>query len=220
MCRQVHTQGQCHVKLEAEIEVESPRTSQGLSKSPEVGRVAWTDSPFQSSEGSNPADTLTFAFWPPKLWHHQFLWSHSVCGTLLQHFQQTNIDVLYKRFLFPFYTLVGTKGFSGGSDGKESDCNAGDSGSVPGLGRSAGEGNATHSSILAWSISWTEEPGGLQSMGSQRVRHYWATNTQRHTHTLDTKWVFKYALIFFITWDNELWVCCEFICHISSCFLG
>ena len=31
------------------------------------------------------------------------------------------------------------------------------------------EGMATHSSILAWRISWTEEPGGLQSMGSQRV---------------------------------------------------
>ena len=36
---------------------------------------------------------------------------------------------------------------------------------------------ATHSSILAWKISWTEEPGGLQSMASQRVRHNWATNT-------------------------------------------
>ena len=36
----------------------------------------------------------------------------------------------------------------------------------------------THSSILAWKISWTEEPGGLQSMGPQRVRHNWATNTQ------------------------------------------
>ena len=32
-------------------------------------------------------------------------------------------------------------------------------------------GMATHSSILAWRIPWTEEPGGLQSMGSQRVRH-------------------------------------------------
>ena len=30
---------------------------------------------------------------------------------------------------------------------------------------------ATHSSILAWTVSWTEEPGGLLSMGSQRVRH-------------------------------------------------
>ena len=36
---------------------------------------------------------------------------------------------------------------------------------------------ATHSSVLAWRISWTEEPGALQSMGSQRVRHDWATNT-------------------------------------------
>ena len=33
------------------------------------------------------------------------------------------------------------------------------------------KGMATHSSIPAWRISWTEEPGGLQSMGSQRVRH-------------------------------------------------
>ena len=36
---------------------------------------------------------------------------------------------------------------------------------------------ATHSSILAWKISWTEEPGGLQSMGSQKVEHDWVTNT-------------------------------------------
>ena len=36
---------------------------------------------------------------------------------------------------------------------------------------------ATHSSILAWKIPWTEEPGRLQSMGSQRVGHDWATNT-------------------------------------------
>ena len=33
------------------------------------------------------------------------------------------------------------------------------------------EGTATHSNILAWRIPWTEEPGGLQSMGSQRVRY-------------------------------------------------
>ena len=37
---------------------------------------------------------------------------------------------------------------------------------------------ATHSSILAWEIPQTEEPGGLQSTGSQRVRHDWVTNTQ------------------------------------------
>ena len=39
------------------------------------------------------------------------------------------------------------------------------------------EGMATHSSILAWRILWTEEPGELQSMGSQTVGHNWATNT-------------------------------------------
>ena len=36
------------------------------------------------------------------------------------------------------------------------------------------EGVATHSSVLAWSIPWTEEPGGLQAMGSPRVRHDWS----------------------------------------------
>ena len=45
------------------------------------------------------------------------------------------------------------------------------------------KGMATHSSILAWRIPWTEKPGGLQSMGSQRIRHDWATNTHAHTHT-------------------------------------
>ena len=52
---------------------------------------------------------------------------------------------------------------------------AGDSGSIPGLGRSPGGGMSTHSSILAWEIPWTEESGRLQSMGSQRVRHNLAT---------------------------------------------
>ena len=41
--------------------------------------------------------------------------------------------------------------------------------------------NTPQSSILAWKISWTEEPGGLQPMGSQRVEHDWATNTLTHT---------------------------------------
>ena len=45
------------------------------------------------------------------------------------------------------------------------------------------KGMATYSSILAWRISWTEEHGRLQSMGLQRVRHDWATNTHTHTHT-------------------------------------
>ena len=47
---------------------------------------------------------------------------------------------------------------------------AGDMGSIPGSKRSPG-GGCGNSSILAWRIPWTEEPGGLQSIGSQRVRH-------------------------------------------------
>jgi len=62
-------------------------------------------------------------------------------------------------------------GFLSGSDSKESACNVGDLGSILGLRRSVEEGTATHSSVLAWRIPWTEEPGGLQSMGLQRVEH-------------------------------------------------
>ena len=61
------------------------------------------------------------------------------------------------------------KVFPGGSVGKESTCNAGDAGLIPGLGRSLEKEMATHSSILAWEIQWTEEPGGLQSMGSEEL---------------------------------------------------
>ena len=46
-----------------------------------------------------------------------------------------------------------------------------DKGLIPGLGRSLEEGMATSSSILAWRIPWTEEPGGLQFIELQRVRH-------------------------------------------------
>ena len=58
--------------------------------------------------------------------------------------------------------------------GKESACNAGAagiSGLIPGSGRSPGEGMATHSSVLAWGIPGTGEPGGLPSMGSHRIGH-------------------------------------------------
>ena len=72
------------------------------------------------------------------------------------------------------------QGFPGGSDSKESTCSEGDL--VPPLGweDSLEKGMATHSSVLAWRLPWTEEPGGLQSIGSQRVRHDCAT---KHTHT-------------------------------------
>ena len=49
------------------------------------------------------------------------------------------------------------------------------------------KGMITHSSILAWEIPWTEQPGWLQSIGLQRVGHYWATkHTHTHTHHTHT----------------------------------
>ena len=117
---------------------------------------------------------------------------------------------------------LNAKGFPGDSDGKESAHNAGDQGSIPGSGRSPGEGNGnplqyswaslvaqmvknlsamqetwvqslgwedplekgmtTHSSILAWRIPWTEEPGRLQSMGSQELD---TTEQLTHVYTLE-----------------------------------
>ena len=72
----------------------------------------------------------------------------------------------------------------GDSDGKESAYNSGDT-------RDASwedtleKSMATHSSILAWRIPWTEEPGGLQSMGPQRVGHHGSDLA----HTLRDRWV-------------------------------
>ena len=66
--------------------------------------------------------------------------------------------------------------FPGGSEVKASAWNAGDLGSIPELGRSPGEGNGSLPSVLAWRIPWREEPGRLQSTGSQSVGHDWATS--------------------------------------------
>jgi len=72
------------------------------------------------------------------------------------------------------------RSFSAGSDGKESACNAGELGSILGLEDPLEKGMVTHSSVLAGRIPWTEEPGRLQSIGSQSVRYDWAA---KHTYT-------------------------------------
>ena len=68
----------------------------------------------------------------------------------------------------------------GSNSKKKSTCSAGDQ--IQSLGREdpLENGMTIHSSILAWRIPWTEEPGGLQSMGLQRIGHYWATFTVFH----------------------------------------
>ena len=56
---------------------------------------------------------------------------------------------------------------------------------------------ATHSSILAWRIPWTEEPGGLQSMGLQRVWHDWV-----NTHSLTVYWNAFFKVNFYMPWGS------------------
>ena len=71
------------------------------------------------------------------------------------------------------HTLFRRRAFQGALVVKNLPANAGDArdvGSIPGSGRSLEEEMATHSSILAWEIPQTEKPGGLQSVGLQRVR--------------------------------------------------
>ena len=68
--------------------------------------------------------------------------------------------------------------------GKESTCSAGDAGDmgkIPGWEDPLEEGMATHSSILAWRIPWTEEPGGLQSIGLQSQTQLKQLSTHSHS---------------------------------------
>ena len=94
------------------------------------------------------------------------------------------VKLLGIRKVSTFWLLTPTRGFEVGEllqkaslvaqmvqKKKKSTCNAGDLGSLPSWEDPLEEDMATHSSILAWETAWAEEPGGLQSMGSQRVRH-------------------------------------------------
>ena len=91
-------------------------------------------------------------------------------------FPLQNTHVFKLVYFSPFqFLLVGVlrgKGFPDSSVVKNPSANTGDLGLIPGLGRSPWEESmATQSSIHAWRILWTEEPGGLQSIGLQRIRY-------------------------------------------------
>ena len=94
-----------------------------------------------------------------------------------------------------FYGPTLSSNFSGGSDGEESARDAGDPGSIPGLRRSLEKEMATHSSILAWRIPWTEEPGRLQSTGvtKSQTRLSYFTFTFSHLYMTIGKTSFDYA---------------------------
>ena len=97
---------------------------------------------------------------------HLELWKSWICHKVsvdgfprLRSFLRILVVILTNVFLDKLIHLMS---FPGGSDSKESICNAGDPGSIPGdpgSGRSPGEGNGNHSHILAWRSPWTEEPG-------------------------------------------------------------
>ena len=65
------------------------------------------------------------------------------------------------------------------------------------------EGMATHSSLLAWRIPWTEEPGGLQSLGSQREGHGW--NDLAHVYNIAVQYFYRlYSKVIIKYWLNSL----------------
>ena len=82
-------------------------------------------------------------------------------------------------------------------------CQAGDSGSIPGLGRSPEKEIATHSSNLARRIPWTEEPGGLQSMGSQGVGRDLATEQDTCSHLVRSTGCLEFPGLVAGVWDED-----------------
>ena len=75
---------------------------------------------------------------------------------------------------------LGWVGFPGGSVVRNMPASAGDSGSIPGSGRSTGEGNSNPLGMLAWKILWTEEPGEASSpQGYKRIRYDFLTKQQQ-----------------------------------------
>ena len=91
----------------------------------------------------------------------------------------TKSQTQLREFYFHFHKAVIIEGLPWWLSSKFSDCSPGDAGFL-GQKDPLEEGMATHSSILAWRVPWTEEPGGLQSVGSQRVRHPLVTKHHHH----------------------------------------
>ena len=139
---------------------------------PEAGlRPAHPGPQCETCFGFSPAACLQTGYWPP--WSSVTSFVKLECHTSREG---GTVELTLKRGgagsgkppCSPFFAC---QDFPGGSDDKESDCSAGDPGSIPGQGDPLGKGMATQSSILVWRIPWTEESGRLQSMGLQRVRH-------------------------------------------------
>ena len=97
-------------------------------------------------------------------------------------FQVSALHIRWPKYWSFSFNMSPSKGFPGSSDSKVSGCNSGDLGSIAGWENPLEKEMATHSSTLAWKIPWIEEPGRLQSMGSQRVGHDWAPSLSMNIH--------------------------------------
>ena len=74
------------------------------------------------------------------------------------------------------------------------------------------KGMATHSSILAWRIPWTEEPGGLQSMGSQRVGHDWSNLAHTFIISVCMYLLCIYVWIYLLSIYLSIICVCKYVC--------
>ena len=128
-------------------------------------------------------------------------WSFCVTRSYPLCFSHSNL--LYHKYRNNNYKWLS---FPGGSDGKESVCNAEHPGSVLGSGRSPGEGNGNPLQYSCLKNPMDRGPGGLQSMGSQRVGHDWVTNT--FTFTIIN---IKYAYCLWDSPNKNTGVGCHFL---------
>ena len=144
--------------------------------------------------------------------HHQQIFCNSHCCTMLLGHQRPppmgkiKLHIVWMMWL-PWW--LKSKGYS-------CQCRRqGDWGSVPGLEDLLEKEMTTYSSIQAWRIPWTEGPGGLQSMGSWRVRRHWATNAFNFTHCEWYQiWVssqFKKYLAFFERMTQKILIRCNLL---------
>ena len=111
-------------------------------------------------------------------WLLQFFSTYSIC--CLTH-RKKHVYIIY----IPRYDLFGASQVSLVINNLPA--NAGDvrdAGSIPGSGRSSGGGHGNLLQCFCWRIPWTEERGGLQSMGSQRVGHDWHDPAQHREHVI------------------------------------
>ena len=115
--------------------------------------------------------TKMWFFSPLLCFNFQICWKRSSSSLLTTAVLFFTGYVIFLQFSI-LRTLKLVKGFPCGSTGKESACNVGDPGLIPGLGRSPGEGKGYPTPVF-----WPGEFHGLQSMGLQRVGHDWATFT-------------------------------------------